>query len=450
MVLGLGSGMTTGAVGLLFDRTDAVEINPAVVENIWRMKQWNFDVGSMPSVHIVLDDGMHFVRASRDRYTLIVNTVTSPRYFSASKLYTRDFFETIRETLTPDGLYATWLDAGIGDRGLDIVLKSLRGSFKHCWLVALRSEYFLLVCSNEPIALRQPRLVAANKTLSGYFFDQAGIPADWLPYNILHTHPFDLIGDPSVPVNTLDDPVLEFEIARLGKGRIDNFLKRLVADLDLADLAASIKPGVEYDPMDHVVHLETVIGGSPILDRCAELIAPRFENFEKQNRLAVQQHLANWAVFANTATAHYDYAWFLSSIEMRPAAIAEYKKSLDLDPRSFLARLGLATAYEKHGDLDDAAREYSKVLKRYTKDPYACGGLGRIALKRGRFAEASALLTTAASYYADSADLSYALGQAQEGLAQRDDARRSFERALALDPGNRDIAGALARVTSQP
>lgn len=450
LVLGLGSGMTTGAVGLLFDRTDAVEINSAVIENLWRMKKWNFDVGSMPGVRIFLDDGVHFVRDSKDQYTLIVNTVTSPRYFSASKLYTKDFFETVRERLTPDGLYATWLDAGIGDRGLDIVLKSLHGSFRNCWLIALRAEYFLLVCSNETIAIRQPGAVAGSKTLSGYFFDQAGIPAEWLRYSILHTHPFDLIGDPAAPVNTLDDPVLEFEIARLGKGRIDNFVKRLVSSLNLAELATAVEPGGDYDPMDHLVHLESLIGSSPILTRYSELAAPRFENFEKQNRMAMLEHLASWALFSNTAVAHSEYAWYLSSLDLPAGAIEEYKRSLTIDPRSFLSRLGLGKAYEASGDDDAAVREYSAVLERYPGEPYACGGLGRIALKKKRYAEASTLLAKAVFHYEESADLRYALGLAQEGLGRREDARRTFEQALVLEPGNQAISAALARAGGQP
>ena len=153
-----------------------MEINPVVLENLWRMRRWNFDLASMPNVHLVVDDGMHFVRASKETYSLIVNTVTSPLYFSSAKLYTRDFLEAVRRRLTPDGLYVTWIDSRVGDRGLDIILKTLGGSFTHCWLGALKSEYFLLVCSNEPIALRRPRLAADNPVLAESFFKQGGIP----------------------------------------------------------------------------------------------------------------------------------------------------------------------------------------------------------------------------------------------------------------------------------
>ena len=95
LVLGVGSGATASAVGLLFDHTDAVEINGVVLENLFRMKAYNFDIENNPKVTIIHDDGMRYVKASSEKYSLIINTVTSPLYFSSSKLYTREFLEAI-------------------------------------------------------------------------------------------------------------------------------------------------------------------------------------------------------------------------------------------------------------------------------------------------------------------------------------------------------------------
>ncbi len=86
LILGLGSGATASAVGLVFEKTDAVEINPVVVENLHRMSDYNFDIVRMPAVSIHQDDGMHFVKTSRAKYSLVINTVTTPLYFSSSKL----------------------------------------------------------------------------------------------------------------------------------------------------------------------------------------------------------------------------------------------------------------------------------------------------------------------------------------------------------------------------
>ena len=117
LVLGVGSGTTAGVVGLLFERTDGVEISGVVLENLFRMKEYNFDIENNSKVTIIHDDAVHFTKVSGKQYSLIVNTVTSPLYFSSAKLYTSEFFEVIDERMYPDGIYATWIDSRVGDRG---------------------------------------------------------------------------------------------------------------------------------------------------------------------------------------------------------------------------------------------------------------------------------------------------------------------------------------------
>ena len=181
LVLGLGSGATGGTVALLFDRVDAVEINPVVVQNLFRMAEYNFDIQSRHNVNVVVDDGIHFTKVAKEKYSLIVNTVTTPLYFSSSKLYTQDFFQAIRRILAPDGIYVTWIDSRVGDRGMDIILATLGQSFQHCWIAAIKSTYFLLMCSPQQIALRQPHLIEKNAILADYFFAKTAYAPNGFP-----------------------------------------------------------------------------------------------------------------------------------------------------------------------------------------------------------------------------------------------------------------------------
>src|SRR5262249_43683632 len=66
MILGLGGGGTAGTLAFVFNRVDAVEINPLVVQNLFRMAKWNFGVHERTNVHIVVDDGMHALKRSRE------------------------------------------------------------------------------------------------------------------------------------------------------------------------------------------------------------------------------------------------------------------------------------------------------------------------------------------------------------------------------------------------
>ena len=168
LVLGLGSGATASATGLLFDHTDVVEINPVVRDNQFRMKQWNFDIEHNPRVNIVVDDGIHYIQTVDKKYDMILNTVTSPLYFSSSKLYTLDFFEKIKHRLNPDGIYLTWMDTRIGSEGARIILNTLKQRFAHCSILFVKSGYYLLVASEKPVRLQHPDLVDKALPLRDY------------------------------------------------------------------------------------------------------------------------------------------------------------------------------------------------------------------------------------------------------------------------------------------
>ncbi len=243
LVLGVGSGATAGTVASLCGRMDGVEINPVVLQNLWRMSEHNFDLVKKPNARFINDDGIHFMRVGREQYPLIINTVTSPRYFSSSKLYTLDFLESVRRRLEPDGVYVTWVDARVGPRGLDIILRTVARSFRHCAVAGVKSGYFLLLCSQEPIRLRQPELVSTNAVLASYF-ETNGLPPRLLPYALLTPHGFDLIGETNGPLNTMDFPALEFEMARSDDRHPSGFTRRLLETNNLNEIAHTLDPAL--------------------------------------------------------------------------------------------------------------------------------------------------------------------------------------------------------------
>jgi spermidine synthase len=251
LVLGVGSGATAGTVGLVFERTDAVEINAVVLENLHRMTQYNFDIERQPGTKIVHDDGVRFVKSGEKRYSLILNTVTTPLYFSSSKLYTRDFLAAVRARLQPDGVYVTWLDWRVGDRGVDIILSTLSEQFGECWIANLTKGYFLLACSNAPMRLHRFAEVAGNPTLRAAFESEYELPLRLIPYAVLSTEALPLRSPGGGPINTFDRPVLEHEMARLqANAEIDGFEKRLAEDISLGRLRGALGRSMPWTSAD--------------------------------------------------------------------------------------------------------------------------------------------------------------------------------------------------------
>jgi len=272
LVLGVGSGITTGTVALLFDHVDAVEINPVVLDNLHRMSRYNVDLSSRKNTTLFVDDAIHFVRVHQETYSLIITTVTSPRYFSSAKIYTRDFFDAVKKRLTPDGVYVTWVDMLVGQRGLDIMLETAQRSFPHCALGGVNSGYLLLLCGNEPLVLHDPDLAAKNPELAAYL-EGEGLRADRLAYGLLTTRAQDAIRDPDVPINTRDFPSLEFQAASPDSEDSEAFADPLIEKLDLSEIRRVVEPVMPFDAADLVLHVEALYGDSDIVDRWKELAA---------------------------------------------------------------------------------------------------------------------------------------------------------------------------------
>ena len=63
----------------------------------------------------------------------------NPTYFAASKIYTVEFYQRVRRSLKPDGVFSMWLSAtDMSEAGVRVVLSALRGSFEHCDLRFMR------------------------------------------------------------------------------------------------------------------------------------------------------------------------------------------------------------------------------------------------------------------------------------------------------------------------
>ncbi|NOY05331.1 MAG: tetratricopeptide repeat protein [Chlorobi bacterium] len=433
LVLGLGSGATANTVGLLFDHTDGVEINGVVLENLFRMKEYNFDIESNPKVSIIHDDAIHFVKAGTGTYSLIINTVTTPLYFSSSKLYTRDFIEAVKKRLTPDGVYMTWIDSRIGDRGVDILLKTLGQSFSHCVIGAVRSAYFLLLCSQEPVRAHQADIVADNPLLGPYFLEEYDINPEWIAYGLLNTNATNLVGDRDVPVNTLDYPALEFEMARLRKRGYREFQYRLRDSMRIAPVRAALSPMVDWNPVHLVLYLETLLEESRYVRRWKELVAQQDPDFEKRYNEASIELSRQYAATVNTATAYHHLGFLLMKDEQYPEAIAMYRRALELDSTHDNTHFNIGACYEYMELYPEALEEYRLELTVDPRDSDVSYRAGRVLVKMKQYKTAVDELTKALRED-EKAAVFYYRGLALEKLGRRKEARRDYLDALSLDP----------------
>jgi spermidine synthase len=107
LVIGCGAGVTAGAVSIdpmVKDQTIA-EIEPLVPESVSRFfSEHNFAVVSNPKVKVHLDDARHYLLTTDEKFDAITSDPLDPWVKGAATLYTREFFNVIKEHLNPGGV----------------------------------------------------------------------------------------------------------------------------------------------------------------------------------------------------------------------------------------------------------------------------------------------------------------------------------------------------------
>ncbi len=449
LVLGVGSGNTAGVVGRLFAHTDGVEINGAVLANLHRMRAYNFDIGRNPRVRLVHDDAIHFVKERGPSYSLVVNTVTTPLYFSSAKLYTQDFLAAVKKRLTPDGLYVTWVDSRVGDEGIRIMLRTLGQSFRHVALAWVRSSYFLLLCSGRPVAPYNGLALAREPELAAAFRRRFQIEPSWIAYNLLVPEINSLAATTDAPVNRLDYPALEFAMSRLRHRGYRRFKAAIEERQDIDAVAKRIGPHLAFDPVAFTVHAERLLGDCRFTRRWQRQAAERVQGFTGRRRALLRRIEPRLAAAAGTADAYHKAGFRLLEAGLYREAIELFRTALAKNPQQDNSFFNIGACYEYLGEYSAALANYRKELDVDPGDGDVPYRLGRVYVKMGRFADAIPLLRQAVAGRATARQWYY-LGRAQEGVGDTAAARASYRRGLELAPDDPLLRRGLDRTGPAP
>jgi predicted membrane-bound spermidine synthase len=217
LVLGMGSGITPGASATVFRHTDVVEINAAFFPLVEAIGHVNFGLASSPAATIMHDDARSYLASTTKKYDAIVNSVPSPTYFAAGKIYTVEFLNMVKRALRPGGVYSGWFTPGdMSTDGVGTLFATLADRFEYCNLVVLRLGYYFSNCSDEPLVAKSgidyPESVA--QVLAGV----RGVTLDeYFSSIVVSDDMFKFMDLSSRRLNTDDFPILEFQVTRLGR-----------------------------------------------------------------------------------------------------------------------------------------------------------------------------------------------------------------------------------------
>ncbi len=132
LTVGFGTGTTSGSMLLHDIPVYAVEIEEKIIEAAPLFDNVNRRSYADSALHLVLDDARNFIGVADVAFDAIATDVTNLKYKRNPYLYTREYFEIMRDALTEDGIAAAWLPlGGLSFEDLQILIATFDQVFPH-------------------------------------------------------------------------------------------------------------------------------------------------------------------------------------------------------------------------------------------------------------------------------------------------------------------------------
>ena len=230
-------------------RIDVIEISPGVLEVAPHLRMANEGVLDDPRVSVHVNDGRNYLLGTDERYGLITFEPPPPGQADIVGLYTREYYELVRDRLTPDGCMTQWLPIIQVTHGADLsMIKSALDVFPY---VSLWTGIFdeLIICGSlKPMAMDAAAITQRirDRHLESELAeigieDAAGLLATFLAdEKVLREWTSEVL-----PV-TDDNRLLEYEYAR--KGRFSSHIQ----DYHLFYQSGQYVSGIDQAEQDNV------------------------------------------------------------------------------------------------------------------------------------------------------------------------------------------------------
>jgi spermidine synthase len=151
-VLGLGSGITAGAVlSYPVTRVVVAENCQPVISAAHLFRGWNRNVLDSPRVRIELEDARTVLKLHPDRYDVIITEPSNPWTVGVGDVFSREFYELAARRLNPGGIICQWFHVyEMNDDILKLVLRTLSSVFPYLEIWDTRNGDIVMLGSQTP------------------------------------------------------------------------------------------------------------------------------------------------------------------------------------------------------------------------------------------------------------------------------------------------------------
>jgi len=214
LTVGYGTGTTSGSMLLYDAEVHAVEIEEKIIEAAPLFREVNYESYADPDLDIVLDDARNYIATTDEEFSVIVTDVTNLKYKRNPYLYTREYFEIMRDALSADGVAAAWLPVGgLSFNDLRTLIATFDSVFPHTtawYFTQFPTHFIILVGTPEPTQVNLKELGEKMGTVER---DLRSLSVD----NVYELASMLLLGESDIdalvdgaPIHTDNRPILEY------------------------------------------------------------------------------------------------------------------------------------------------------------------------------------------------------------------------------------------------
>ena len=411
LMIAFGAGIAAGAAldSNQVSSLDVVDLNPDIKKINDLFKEVNGDVFQDSRFNFISEDGRNYLLMNPKKYSVIMSDSTHPRAYDSWILYTKEFYEEIKDHLLPGGIFAQWIP--LSDFSLEmykIMLNTFKSVFPNVtlWNIYGTDQAFLLA-TPSPFSLNMARLqdqlnnVSESLLLKKYQMDKA---VDFAGFFVMDKKTIEKFIEDEKRVNTDNLPYNQkYSLKKNSPLRTKSF------DQYQANIRPYLKKASEED-------LATI--------------------FKRQT---VARNMYRYFFFSDQAALN-------GALDIRPidGNVLHYKN---------LERQMAKMASEKLRLEENLLRENIKVLQKKIEETPTRGKnysqLAKIYLDLGLIDNAETLLRKALKYSPKSAKAHELMGLAQANKRNWQEAESMFKYALMKDPEDNYILDNLIRIFAE-
>ncbi len=162
LTVGFGSGGTSWSMTQHVIKATAVEIEPEVIRSAKLFANQNHGVLDEPNFELILNDARNHLLVSDRKYDVISTDVTNLQYRQNSSLYTREYFQLMKDRLSDDGIACAWIPMmAISDEEFKMLLRTFGDVFPHAslWYIDYSQTNFgILIGTPGPMTFDMNRI----------------------------------------------------------------------------------------------------------------------------------------------------------------------------------------------------------------------------------------------------------------------------------------------------